>query len=98
MVPIKYSLRNLAVRKTTSLSTGLGIALVVFVFSGVLMLGAGIRKTLAVTGRPDVALLLRSGSDTEITSIIELAQVPLVFAARELAQRPDGSPDGVAEP
>ena len=41
--------RSLAVRKTTTLATGLGIGLVVFVFAAVMMLGAGIEKTLAST-------------------------------------------------
>ena len=97
VIPIQYSLRNLFARRTTTLSTGLGIGLVVFVFSGVLMLGAGIRKTLATTGHEDAVLLLRDGSDSEITSIIDLAQVPLVLSSREVARRNDGSPNGVGE-
>lgn len=97
MIPIQYSLRSLAARKTTTLSTALGIALVVFVFSGVLMLGAGIRQTLSTTGHDDVVLLLRDGSDTEITSLIDLNQVPLVLSSREVKRRSDGTPDGVGE-
>jgi len=38
MIPVKYNLRNLAVRKTTSIAAGLGLGLVVFVFASVLML------------------------------------------------------------
>jgi hypothetical protein len=35
MIPISYNLRNLAVRKVTTLATALGIGLVVFVLAAV---------------------------------------------------------------
>ena len=38
MIPISYNLRNLTVRKTTTLAAALGLALVVFVFAAALML------------------------------------------------------------
>ena len=43
-IPIQYSLRNLWVRKTTTLLTALGMALVVYVFAAVLMLEDPRRK------------------------------------------------------
>jgi putative ABC transport system permease protein len=97
MVPLSYNLRSLAVRKTTTLATAGGIALVVFVFSAVLMLSAGIKKTLSRTGRPDVAILLRKGSDAELSSGIETPNVGLILASKEVARRPDGKGDGVGE-
>ena len=51
MIPIRYNVRSLAVRKATTLATALGIALVVFVLASSLMLSAGIRKTLGSSGR-----------------------------------------------
>jgi putative ABC transport system permease protein len=97
MIPLQYNLRSLLVRRTTSLATLLGTGLVVFVFSAVLMLGAGIRRTLATTGRSDVALVLRQGSDAEVTSAIPNDQVGMLLAPREVARRTGGEPDGVAE-
>jgi putative ABC transport system permease protein len=97
MIPVKYNLRSLANRKTTTLATAIGIGLVVFVFSAVLMLGAGIHKTLNSTGRPDMAIIIRKGSDAELSSAIELTQVPLILAPKEVARRPDGKPEGVGE-
>ena len=41
MIPLKYNLRSLGNRKTTTLATAFGIGMVVFVFSSVLMLSAG---------------------------------------------------------
>jgi putative ABC transport system permease protein len=97
MIPLKYNLRSLSNRKTTTLATGLGIGLVVFVFSAVMMLGAGIKKTLSSTGKPDMAIIIRKGSDAELSSGIELPQVALLTAPKEVRRRPDGKPDGVGE-
>lgn len=80
MIPIKYNLRSLAVRKTTSVATALGIALVVFVLASALMLSAGIKRTLSTGGHANVAIVMRQGSDNELSSGIEAANVSLVAA------------------
>ena len=97
MVPVSYSVRNLMVRKTTTAATALGIGLVVFVFASVLMLGAGLERAMGRSGSPDVAIVLRAGSDSETASGIELPAAGLVSAAPEVATRPDGRPDAVGE-
>ncbi|MFT3928455.1 MAG: ABC transporter permease [Myxococcales bacterium] len=97
MLPLRYSWRSLTVRWATTLSTAAGIALVVFVFSAVLMLGAGIRATLASSGHGNLALVLRKGSETEITSLIDLHALPLLESLPEVARRSDGRPDVLAE-
>ncbi len=80
MIPVKYNLRSLTVRKATSLATALGIALVVFVLASSLMLSAGIKKTLASGGKEDVAIVLRRGSDNEMSSSLETSNVSLITA------------------
>jgi putative ABC transport system permease protein len=90
MIPIRYNVRSLAVRKTTTLATAGGVALVVFVLSAALMLSAGVTKTMARSGSPDVALVMRAGSDNELGSNIEESSVNLVLAA-------PGAKSGVAE-
>jgi putative ABC transport system permease protein len=80
MVPIKYNVRNLVVRKTTTLAAAGGLALVVFVFATVLMLGNGIKKAFGRAASNDVAIVLRKGSDNEMSSGIEESQVNLVVA------------------
>ncbi len=80
MIPIQYNVRNLVVRKRTTLAAAFGLALVVFVFACAQMLGNGIRKALGRTASPDVAIVLRKGSDAELSSGIEESQVNLVLA------------------
>lgn len=97
MIPFRYNARSLLVRKTTSLATAFGIALVVFVMASSLMLSAGIKKTLASSGRMDNAIVLRKGSEAELNSTIEDPQVGLVLAAPGVARDEKGSPLGVGE-
>jgi putative ABC transport system permease protein len=68
-VPFQYNARSLLVRKATTLATALGIALVVFVFAGALMLG-DVSRVFATAGRPDTVIILRKGSDAELSSAI----------------------------
>jgi putative ABC transport system permease protein len=96
MVPIRYNLRSLAVRKRTSIAAGAGIALVVFVFAGALMLSDGIKRTLAKTGNADKAIVLRKGSQAELESSVDEAQVNLIFAAPGVRSE-SGVVDGVGE-
>jgi putative ABC transport system permease protein len=97
MIPVSYNLRSLTVRKTTTIATAAGIGLVVFVFSSVSMLGEGIKRTLGTTGRPDTAIVVRKGSDAELSSAIDIPNVGLVLAQKEVKRRPDGKPDGAGE-
>jgi len=96
MIPIRYNVRSLAVRKTTTLATGLGIALVVWVLASALMLSAGIKKTLGISGKADTAIVLRQGSDAELGSNIEEPSVNLILAAPGV-KRESGVPVGVGE-
>ncbi|MBI2619774.1 MAG: ABC transporter permease [Ignavibacteriales bacterium] len=69
-VPFKYVVRNLFTRRLTTAITITGVALVVFVFVGVLMLANGIRQTLVATGSDENVLVARKAANGEISSII----------------------------
>jgi putative ABC transport system permease protein len=97
MIPIRYNVRSLVVRKATTLATAFGIALVVFVLAASLMLSAGIRKTLGASGKPDNAIVLRMGSDAELGSVIEESSVPLILAAPGVKVDSQGRPIGSSE-
>lgn len=96
MIPLKYNLRSLAVRRTTTAATAFGIALVVFVLSSSLMLSAGVKKTLGNSGRADVAIVLRKGSDAELGSGVEEPQVGLIKSMPGVKKDGD-KPIGVGE-
>jgi len=97
MIPIRYNVRSLIVRKATTIATAIGIALVVFVLASALMLAAGIKKTLGAGGRADTAIVLRMGSDGELGSTIEESSVALILAAPGVKADEHGKPLGAAE-
>jgi putative ABC transport system permease protein len=97
MIPFRYNLRSLVVRKTTTFATAFGIALVVFVLAAALMLSKGIKKTLASSGRSDQAIVLRKGSDTELNSVVESPNVGLILAAPGVKHDDKGRPIGIGE-
>jgi putative ABC transport system permease protein len=90
MVPFRYNLRSLLVRKVTTFVTAFGIALVVFVYAAALMLGAGIDRALGNVGRPDTVIVLRNGSDSELSSGINNDLLNLLTAHPEVAPAKGG--------
>ena len=69
-VPISYNIRNLRVRKTTTLMTALGVALTVAVLLGIGTLVEGLRSSLASGGNPLHLIVMRQGSTAELVSIV----------------------------
>ena len=67
-LPLSYNLKNLAVRKTTTVMTALGIGLTVAVLLGILALVGGLEKALQATGHPLHLLVLRKNSLSELVS------------------------------
>jgi putative ABC transport system permease protein len=91
-IPLSYNLRNLVVRKTTTLMTALGIALTVAVLLAILSLMNGLRATLSVSGDPLQILVLRKGSESEIVSNFERTQFQDLKFKPGIATGADGQP------
>ncbi len=94
-IPISYNLRNLIVRKTTSIMAALGIALTVAVLLAVMSLVHGLDTALRATGNPLHVLVLRKGSQSELTSTVTRQQFQdMKFKPgilRDKANEPDAS-------
>jgi putative ABC transport system permease protein len=69
-IPIAYNLRNLVVRRTTTLMTALGIALTVAVLVADLALVNGLESVFRASGNPLQILALRIGSQSELQSSV----------------------------
>ena len=91
-IPLAYNLRNLVVRKTTTLMTALGIALTVAVLLAILSLVSGLRATLSSSGDPLKVLVLRRGSDSELVSNFLRAQFQDLKFKPGIATGRDGQP------
>ncbi len=91
-IPLSYNLRNLVVRRTTTLMTALGIALTVAVLLAVLALVNGLRVTLATSGDPRHVLVTRKGASSELTSLVTREQFQDLKFKPGIATGADGRP------
>ena len=91
-IPLSYNLRNLAVRKTTTIMTAAGIALTVAVLLAVLGLVSGLQKAFAATGDPLHVLVMRKGGNSELTSLLTQEQFQVVKSFPGIGTGPNGQP------
>ena len=85
------TLRTIPQRLGTSLVVVIGIAGVVGVLVSVLAMSQGFRHTLASTGRYDRVILLRAGSDSEMSSGLGRDQTTLIAPLPGVARDAGGA-------
>ncbi|HSP14197.1 MAG TPA: ABC transporter permease [Thermoanaerobaculia bacterium] len=83
---IEFNLRSLPRRKGSAASAMFGIAGVVAVLVGVLSIGQGFRRTMQSTGAPDAAIVMRSGADSEMMSILSRDDAQIISEAPGVAR------------
>ncbi len=84
------NLRTIGERRGASLATVFGVAGVVAVFVGVLSIGEGFRATMSSGGRDDVAMIMRSGNDSEMMSGLGREDTEIVKQAPGVARDAQG--------
>jgi putative ABC transport system permease protein len=67
-LPISYNIRNLRLRKSTTVMTALGIALTVTTAIFIMALLAGLNEAFSTSGDPRNVLVLRKGSTSELAA------------------------------
>jgi putative ABC transport system permease protein len=96
-IPIAYNLRNLVVRKTTTVMTAVGIGLTVAVLVADLALVEGLRTAFKATGHPLQLVVMRKGSNAELNSTVTLEAFQILKAEPRLAvneaREPMASPE-----
>lgn len=85
-----FNLRTVPQRKGAAVAAVVGIAGVAAVLVGVLSIAEGVRAAMAVTGPDDVAIVLRSSADNEMTSGLAREDTRLIADAPGVARTPDG--------
>lgn len=91
-IPLSYIARNLWARRLTTALTAGGLALVVFVFATMLMLDAGLKRTLVTTGERDNVVMIRKGAETEVQSAISRDQASIMEMHPSVAMDGNGRP------
>ena len=85
-----FNLRTIPARKGAALTACVGIAGVVAVFVGVLSIAEGFKAAMTVSGAEDIAVVLRSSTDNEMTSGLAREETRLIFDAPGIARDEDG--------
>src|SRR5688572_29475818 len=86
---MSVNLRTIPSRLRSSAVAIIGIAGVMIVFVSVLSISAGFNAALAGSGSPNRALVMRTGSDTEMTSGIEGPSVRIIKEAPGILREGD---------
>jgi putative ABC transport system permease protein len=91
-IPISYNIRNLIVRKTTTLMTAAGIAMTVAVLLAIMGLVSGLKSAFSAAGDPLHVLVMRKGGNAELTSLLTQQQFQVVKSFPGIAVGTDGQP------
>lgn len=84
------NLRTLPSRAASSAVAVIGMGGVVMVLVSVLSIAEGIRITMTSTGGPDTAIVMRTGSNSEMTSILMREDLSVIQDAPKIARNQSG--------
>jgi putative ABC transport system permease protein len=91
-IPISYNVRNLILRKGLTLMTALGIALTVTTAIFLMALVAGLNRAFVSSGNPLNVLVLRKGSEAELSGGFDAALFPTLKTLPGIAKDSHGEP------
>ncbi len=83
---IAFNIRTLPSRKGSAAAAVVGIAGVVAVLVGVLSIGQGFQRTMTIGGSDDTAFVMRTGADSEMTSILGREEAKIIAEAPGVAR------------
>jgi putative ABC transport system permease protein len=89
---VMMNLRSIPDRLAPSLVIVIGIAGVVGVLVALLSMSSGLKQTLGGSGRDDMAVITRGGSQGELSSFLTIAAMTLIKQDRAIARGADGLP------
>jgi putative ABC transport system permease protein len=87
-IPLRYNLRNLAVRRVATVMTALGVALPTATFCAVLALSNGLAVALQGTGDPETIVFLRRSSVSETMSSVSREEAAVLETLDGIARDP----------
>lgn len=91
------NVKSIPERWAPSLVIVIGLAGVVAVFTALLAMSTGFSRTLQAAGRPDAAIIMRGGSETELNSAIDRDSEELIKQAKGVRIGEEGKPVASAE-
>jgi putative ABC transport system permease protein len=96
-IPISYNIRNLRLRKGLTIMTALGIALTVTTAIFLMALLAGLNRAFVSSGDSANVLVLRKGSEAELSGGFDASLFPILKSLPGVATDSHGEPMASAE-
>jgi putative ABC transport system permease protein len=91
-IPIRYNIRNLKLRKGLTIMTSLGIALTVTTAIFLMALLAGLDRAFVTSGDPQNVLVMRKGSQAELSGGFDASLFPTLRTLPGIAKDSHGEP------
>ena len=91
-IPIRYNIRNLKLRKGLTIMTALGIALTVTTAIFLMALVTGLDRAFVSSGSPLDVLVLRKGSEAELSGGFDASLFPTLTTLPGIAKDSRGEP------
>jgi putative ABC transport system permease protein len=88
---VLFNLQTIPTRLGSAVTAAVGIAGVVGVLVGVLAIAEGFQRAMTVSGSPDVAVVLRTGADSEMTSGFTREETRVISDAPGVARGKTGA-------
>jgi len=92
MIPLRYNLRNLAVRRSSLLMASIGVGLVVMIVFILFGLAEGLRRTVMLRGEGNTLIILAAGAVSEPSSRIPRDGYDILRTRAEFASNAAGQP------
>ena len=91
-IPLSYNIRNLKLRKGLTIMTALGIALTVTTAIFIMALLAGLKRAFVTSGDAQNVLVLRKGSEAELSGGFDATNFPVLKNLPGIAKDSHGEP------
>src|SRR3989440_3035296 len=91
-IPLSYNIRNLKLRKGLTIMTALGIALTVTTAIFIMALLAGLKRAFVTSGDAQNVLVLRKGSEAELSGGFDASLFPTLKTLPGIAKDSHGEP------
>ena len=91
-IPISYNVRNLILRKGLTIMTAMGITLTVTTAIFLMALIAGLNRAFVSSGNPLNVMVLRKGSEAELTGGFDRSLFPILTSLPGVAKGKNGEP------
>ena len=89
-IPLIYNVRSVRQRPVSTITTALGMGLVVLVFIAMMALSRGFRAAIVGTGSLENVIVVRSGADNELTSGLGRETANTIMAMPFVAEGVEG--------